>query len=109
MSDVTRRRFIKLTALATGAVAALPLIGHAEKKYGHVKGTEHRARVSLDGVEITERCYEANDIEGYALLYAKDPHGNYLFTDESRTVLEREIVKGDIRLWDVHKRESWNG
>lgn len=105
---MNRRAFVKLAGCVAGAVAALPLIGRSTK-HGRIAASEFRARVSLDGVEITDRCYEANDIEGYALRYAQDAHGNYLFTDESRTELAREVVKGDIRIWDVHKRKSWNG
>lgn len=38
----------------------------------HEMATGRPLQVYLDGVKVTDRCVEANDIEGYVVLYCQD-------------------------------------
>lgn len=40
----------------------------------HLKQTGEFLLVSVDGVDVTEDCHEANDIEGTATVFCRDAH-----------------------------------
>jgi hypothetical protein len=105
---MNRRRFIKLSAIGAAALAlpvkALSAIG--TRKYGrvsvHDSESERLARrcaASVNGIDVTDRCFEANDIEGYALCYVEDGHGRSILNDDG-TELVTERLTGNVRIWE---------
>jgi hypothetical protein len=77
---MNRRHLFRALAQLAGAgalVAAAPV-----RKFGRLTVDGHRAhlhttgeflRVTVDGVDVTGRSYEADDGEGYVLAYCGDP------------------------------------
>lgn len=75
---MNRRDLLKtLCGAATVAAVSVPVV----KKYGrltieghrhHLHSTGETLRVYVDGVEAL-KCYEADDVEGYALVFCTDP------------------------------------
>lgn len=57
-----------------------------------------RTRVWLDGVEVTSRCFEADEEKGYVLCYVEDEGGHHVFTDESKSELATEILTGAVKI-----------
>lgn len=76
--------------------------------YGLITAANNRreasvARVRVDGVDVTSRCFAANDVEGWADCYVREENGD--------TVVERFEVRerGRRRFeWRV-KRERLTG
>jgi hypothetical protein len=105
MAGVNRRTFMKLISLAA---AALLVPFGTPRKYGRVVAGKCRARVSVDGVEVTNLCYEADDRSGYALCRVIDGKGQIVFETDERRELKSERLTGDVRIWDVVRwREHW--
>src|SRR5262245_39075751 len=40
----------------------------------HRELTGEQLRVRVDGLDVTQRCYEASNVDDYALVFCKDPH-----------------------------------
>lgn len=77
----TQRNFIA-RGLAVGTAIALGKRASVlREKIGHVKAGEeldrtHRVRVWLNGEEVSQYCSQANDVEGWAMVYpllSRDP------------------------------------
>ncbi len=82
---ITRRNILK-------ALAAIPFVGWVSKacaatprqpaKYGRIDACygiarDNNVRCWLDGIEVTNRCSAANDIEGWADLFDNLRHPDY--------------------------------
>lgn len=75
------RRDLLKTLCGAATVAAVGVPAAAVTKYGrltvegyrhHLQSTGENLRVYVDGVEAL-KCYEADDVEGYALVFCTDP------------------------------------
>lgn len=60
------------------------------KEHGHLD-----MRVTVDGVDVTERCYEADDEEGIVKCYAFNGHRK-LSWNEAGDDLVCEELRGDV-------------
>ena len=52
-------------------------------------------RAYLDGVEMSRRCFAADDVEGWVLLYKIDRDGRYY---SEQGVIATEKLTGAVRL-----------
>jgi hypothetical protein len=53
-------------------------------------------RCFVDGVEVTNRCYAADDCEGIAECFAVDDSGQYILTQDKQDVV-RERLYGTVQ------------
>lgn len=57
----------------------------------------HKARAWLNGKEVSNRCFEADDVEGWVDLLATDENGYFLLNNAGDSVrLERHY--GEVRI-----------
>jgi hypothetical protein len=54
-----------------------------------------RVRVVVNGVDVTRRCYAANDIDGWADCFQLDDRGRF-FIDRETCEAARERLTGDV-------------
>ncbi len=54
-----------------------------------------KARAWVDGVEVSRRCYEADDVEGYALCFVEDKNGK-LIVDPLSHAPKSERLTGNV-------------
>jgi hypothetical protein len=76
------RRSLLKTLIGVGAASvAAPSVHASKHKYGfldvkghtaHSKTTGEFLRVSVNGVDVTDRCCEADDIDGYVIVFCHD-------------------------------------
>ena len=61
-------------AVASPAVAAPRQYGHltVDAHHWHLRQTGETLHIWAQGVDVTRNCYEANDVEDYALVYCLD-------------------------------------
>lgn len=84
---------------------------NAVTKYGHMTVARHKAlrdegvrlRVFLDGVDVSNDCKEANDIEGWALLYKRNEKGQH-YIDRSQCPWEAAM---ETKLGLVEFRQAY--
>jgi hypothetical protein len=76
---MNRRDLLKSLALVPPAIA-VPA-SRAVAKHGFLDVRGHRAhqqatgeflRVTIDGVDVTSQCFEADDVEGYVRVFCRD-------------------------------------
>lgn len=84
MTKISRRSALGFIGATTAALATSPRTAAAvgsrhryglvtvESHYQHLKATGEFLRVYVHGVDITSRCFEADDIKGYAMTYCGD-------------------------------------
>lgn len=97
MAVVSRRAFVKVSGLA---LAAVGFVGFGSRKtYGRINVHEHgcRWRAWLDGEEVSRWCYEANDQEGYVLLFKQNKAG-VAYYDPITDDMAREKRFGKVRI-----------
>ena len=51
------------------------------------------ARCRVEGVDVTNRCYMANDAEGWAECYVRDEDGRFFVADGR---IARERLRGEV-------------
>jgi hypothetical protein len=69
-----RREAIIRTLGLSALLGVVPL--QATRKFGFISVDTHpRARVWLDGIDISSRCYAADDVRGFADCFAVDAQG----------------------------------
>lgn len=54
--------------------------------------------VTLNGVDVTADCQEADDREGWALLLARNESGQHYF-DPARDDVARAVHRGRVRIF----------
>lgn len=76
-----KRRDLFKTLGCLVTIGAVGVSAKPVRKYGrltvgghhhHLQSTGENLRVYVDGVEVT-KCYEADDVDGYALAFCQDP------------------------------------
>lgn len=82
MMNTTRRQALKMLG-GFGAVLAggVTVAAQGGRRYGrltvdgwhaHQRATGEHLLVFVDGEDVTDDCYEADDVEGYALIFCRD-------------------------------------
>jgi len=62
------------------------------------------SKVYLNDIDVTSRCFEADDEngkeEGYVKIYKKDENNNYIFTkdENGKEIVDYEILTGKVRI-----------
>ena len=56
-----------------------------------------RYHVSVNGVDVTNVCYEADDKLGVAWCFRREPSGHYRLHDH--TIIERVELTGHVHIW----------
>lgn len=56
-----------------------------------------KVKVLVNDIDITNRCFEADDIEGYALCYKYDENGKF-YLDLSGNDLVIEKLEGKVNI-----------
>lgn len=84
---MTRRDMFTSLAAGISAIAMAPA-ATPPRKFGrltvdgwraHKSQTGEHLHTYVNGVDVTWSCYESDDVEGYALVYCRDPeHHSYL-------------------------------
>lgn len=92
-------------ALLIEEIARRPFSRTPEGRYGRINandtpGAAARLRVSLDGRDLTNECYEANDVDGYVLCYIYEDDGKTIRLDEDEQLM-RVRLEGDVTIWEV--------
>ena len=87
-------------------------------------GSHHRYRVSVDGVDVSDRCFSADDRHGWAACYKRDGEGNFYLTwprcghkmrlanCECATFVQHvvaEVLVGDVEIARVVTSETTGG
>ena len=75
----------------------------------HQKGISRHFRVTLNGQDVSENCYAANDRMGIALCYKRNQEGKKYIEDREAEKQRpaREIVRGKVRI--IYIRSNNNG
>lgn len=60
-----------------------------------------RLRVLLDGVEVSNRCYYANEEDGRVDCYKHNAEGKPYIDPENPGDVARETLRGEVRIEDV--------
>ena len=55
------------------------------------------SKIYLNNEDVTKKCFEADDVEGYVMLYKKDENDNHILTEDGEDV-EREKLEGNVRI-----------
>jgi hypothetical protein len=75
-------------------------------KYGHIRATDlplnmmTRIRVSLNGEEVTKRCVEADDVEGYVIFQIHDGAGRPVLNPDKSEILTERLA-GNVKIWEA--------
>ena len=79
-----------------GAVPLPPRFGHVTVAWSQAykARTGNQLSVFVAGEDVTERCYEADDVEGYARLFVHDANGRCFFGLDG--AVARETRRGDV-------------
>lgn len=113
---MNRREAIKTVVTTALGIPIALNAGAPDDRLGFVDVTRHTAfkkqgiwlRVMLNGEDVTDRCQEADDIEGYVILVKLNYKGTpYLDANE----LAREVRVGEVRFrrvepWDAELRDA---
>jgi len=99
---MNRRQFVQSIVVA-GAVSALPALSSLQPtvtKVGKVTAKTHRrkARVYLDGVDVTNDSFEADDIAGYVDCYIRDEVTGNFFRRKGEDGAASLRRYGDVRI-----------
>jgi hypothetical protein len=95
---VNRREFAQRVA-GVSVAASLAAAGRSVKKYGaldveghlaHRRTTGEYLRVTVDGIDVTESCHYANDVEGVALIYCRDPVAHWQWDAKGAVHVNRD-------------------
>jgi hypothetical protein len=62
-----------------------------EKDYKRV------SKIYLNNEDVTRKCYEADDKNGYAMVYKKNNDGEYILTEDGEDVV-KEKLEGNVRI-----------
>jgi len=100
---MTRRAALLVLMAGVGAVPA----GSIGWKLGRVRGSDpiaRRLRCTVNGVDVTERCFDADDRAGWARCFALLPGGGKfirpgepMYLPGGGLNLASETLRGDVR------------
>ena len=65
-----------------------------------------RAKVYVDGIDVSNRCQAADDVEGWADCLKLNEKEEFYFTDKDRKELARERLYGEIKIEPYLEWES---
>jgi len=103
---MNRRGFLK-TATFSAPISAIKMWPSGDQRlrkyYGCITVEGHRAHKELTGKslhvfyrgkDITHNCYEANDVEGYALVHCRDEQNHTDWSAHGHLHVKRDNVSG---------------
>lgn len=98
---MNRRSFVGFVTAALATIAALPsVLLSGPRKHGRVSVFDESyrpmsVRAWLDGVEVTNECQIADDIEGYVVCLKRGTDGKH-YVDHSIGEVATERLTGDV-------------
>jgi hypothetical protein len=95
---VRRRAFLKNSLVAATVLAVAPLATNyrCKGKVSATSPTGNRHRAFLNGVEVSKDCTEADDVEGYVVVFIRKDGKLQLTADRSE--LLQEVKRGTVRI-----------